>query len=572
MRTFCCFALYFLLLAVPVRSLGQQGDEWSSDDHFDPYLTRLLGKYLNEPDSAEVRITALIARSEQCLKKQDNLAALNHLLMAHMLEANAGCSEEVNLRLIKHLGAILSDMNPRHALFYLKKALDIGTARAPNIPAHTQGRFQMMGTIAGLYHKLAEPDSVFYWDRRAMDEASASLGNIAEASALNNLGVHLAKYQHYDSAVHYYRLALETLGNMENNRVLYCSIQDNIAQERERQGDYEYAYTIYRFNDSVFIRHSKLHRVVPNRIRLLEAARKLHRPEFRQELEKLARFVEEYYNHVHVRDRLEFYQFAKNHFLKAGPVQAAQHYDHLYNRIRDSLDAQFRKQADLVTATLSTVQTIRFQRETDLHKLESRSARQALYYSWALATAGMIGVGLLALLMRRRKRELDLAYRLTRAELHAKKLEAQTMAQAMEIQKSDITAMALHNTQVLDIQRNTIRRLTDIALQKKNSGEALNRFIAELQAQEQLSGRTRLVQENIERANAEFYQTLASRFPSLSKAEVDLCGYLRINLSSKDIAVLKNVAPASVKMSKNRLRKKMELDPETDLYAFIQAL
>jgi len=172
--------------------------------------------------------------------------------------------------------------------------------------------------------------------------------------------------------------------------------------------------------------------------------------------------------------------------------------------------------------------------------------------------------------MRRRKRELDLAHRLTVAELRTKELEAKAMAQALEIQKRDITTVALHNTQVLDNRRHIVERLSDIVRQKKNTEEALRTFIVELQTLEQVSDRARLVQENIDRANAEFYQMLSARFPTLSKAEVELCGYLRVNLSSKDIAALKNIAPASVKMSKNRLRKKMGVGPDADLYAFIQ--
>ncbi|MEQ1743801.1 MAG: hypothetical protein ABMA02_00105 [Saprospiraceae bacterium] len=575
MRHLLFFALLAPFLFPPRLGFAQRGGNFLPAESLDSQSSRLLNAYLHEPDSADARIIALVAESERYLKKQDNLTALNHLLMALILEAYAGgCCTYASYRLNQRLGAVLSDMNPPQALTHLKKAVALSSAFSAGQAA--ESRFQMMGTVAGLHHLLAEPDSALCWHRNAIGEASSLLKNIAEASALNNLGVHFANCQRYDSAMFYYRLALRTLGPMENNRVLFCSIRDNIAQERERQGDVAYAYGIYRFNDSVFVRHNKWVRVVPNRIRLLTAARKLSRPDFGQELENLGRFVAENRSSVLVRDQLAFYRFAENHYLEAGPVEAARHYDRLYATIKDSLEQRAKEQADLIAAAFLRVQTIRFQRDADVYRLESETAQQALRFTRqmtvVLVLAGVVGTGLLILFVRKRKRELDLAYRLTSAELRAKELEARAMTQALEVQKRDITTVALHNTQVLDNRRQVIERLTEIARQKKNAEESLRAFITELQTQEQVGDRARLVQENIDRANTEFYRTLSARFPALSKSEVELCGYLRVNLSSKDIAALKNVAPASVKMSKNRLRKKLYLGPEADLYAFMHKI
>lgn len=43
-----------------------------------------------------------------------------------------------------------------------------------------------------------------------------------------------------------------------------------------------------------------------------------------------------------------------------------------------------------------------------------------------------------------------------------------------------------------------------------------------------------------------------------------LCTYLKSNLSTKEISVLLNITPDSVKKAKHRLRKKLSMQPEAD--------
>lgn len=436
--------------------------------------------------------------------------------------------------------------------------------------------FEIAGAISGIHNRLAEKDSVLHWLQVAKNEAFAYHSNIGQASSFNNLGVFFFRMGLRDSAIHYFRDALRTLKNGAPDRILSCSIHDNIAQLRELDGDYATALRTYRFNDSIYTLLDRPARFITNRIRLLQALRKIGKPDVSAEIEFLNRYVARKHERLSDEDRIGFYRFAKNYFIETGAPVPALRYDSLCLATMDSLERRNKELVDRIISAFLQVQTIRFQRDAEVYRLESEAAVQALRFSrrmtLALVLAGAIGIGLLVLFMRKRKRALDLAHRLAVVELQTKELEAQAMAQALEIQKRDITTVALHNIQVLDTRRRMVERLMDIVRQKKNAEDALRGFIAELQSMEQVGDRTRLVQENIDRANAEFYQTLSARFPTLSKAEVELCGYLRVNLSSKDIAVLKNIAPASVKMSKNRLRKKLGILPDADLYAFVQGL
>lgn len=69
--------------------------------------------------------------------------------------------------------------------------------------------------------------------------------------------------------------------------------------------------------------------------------------------------------------------------------------------------------------------------------------------------------------------------------------------------------------------------------------------------------------------HANFIQQLITKYPNLSSNEVKLCAYLRLNLSSKDIAKLMNISVRGVEISRYRLRKKLQLSKEENLFHFL---
>jgi len=66
-----------------------------------------------------------------------------------------------------------------------------------------------------------------------------------------------------------------------------------------------------------------------------------------------------------------------------------------------------------------------------------------------------------------------------------------------------------------------------------------------------------------------FLSGLKARFPDLSSTDLKLCAYLRLNLSSKEIAQLMNISLKGVEISRYRIRKKLNLATEVNLYDFL---
>ncbi|MCE7996933.1 MAG: sigma-70 family RNA polymerase sigma factor [Roseivirga sp.] len=61
----------------------------------------------------------------------------------------------------------------------------------------------------------------------------------------------------------------------------------------------------------------------------------------------------------------------------------------------------------------------------------------------------------------------------------------------------------------------------------------------------------------LEHANGRFQASLVRRYPRLTSYDLRLCIYLKSNLSTKEISLLLNITPDSVKKAKHRLRKKL---------------
>ena len=74
-----------------------------------------------------------------------------------------------------------------------------------------------------------------------------------------------------------------------------------------------------------------------------------------------------------------------------------------------------------------------------------------------------------------------------------------------------------------------------------------------------------LFQEAFNNADKDFLKKVKIKHPSLTPNDLRLCAYLRLNLSSKEIAPLLNISHKSVEIKRYRLRKKMNLESKDNL-------
>ncbi len=80
------------------------------------------------------------------------------------------------------------------------------------------------------------------------------------------------------------------------------------------------------------------------------------------------------------------------------------------------------------------------------------------------------------------------------------------------------------------------------------------------------------VEAQIEKSYPGFFERLTRKHPKISEKDKRLCAYVRLGLSSKEIAGLLNLTPKSVEIARVRLRKKLQISQQLRLVNYLSLL
>ncbi len=97
----------------------------------------------------------------------------------------------------------------------------------------------------------------------------------------------------------------------------------------------------------------------------------------------------------------------------------------------------------------------------------------------------------------------------------------------------------------------------------------INSMIRKINREMDTEQQWEVFEKHFESVHEEFLKRLKEKYPDLTPREMKLCAYLRLNISSKEIATLMNISTRGVEISRYRLRKKLNLEHDTNLTEFI---
>ena len=69
-----------------------------------------------------------------------------------------------------------------------------------------------------------------------------------------------------------------------------------------------------------------------------------------------------------------------------------------------------------------------------------------------------------------------------------------------------------------------------------------------------------------------FLDRLKTRYPNLTGNDIKYCAFIRMGLSTKEIASMLNIKLSSAESARYRLRKNMDLDPDDSLSGIISKI
>ena len=173
-------------------------------------------------------------------------------------------------------------------------------------------------------------------------------------------------------------------------------------------------------------------------------------------------------------------------------------------------------------------------------------------------------------------------------------LEQQEQRFELEQREQQKRIVELENEKLQEEVQNKSRELTQIAHVNMNKNKILKKIKDKLKEVQEKSAEklsysgynelkryveyyitdkeNELFTINFDKSHQDFYTKLSEKYPTLTPKDLRLCAYLKINLSSKEIAPLLGISPQSVDVSRHRLRKKMNLNSKDNLTAVLAAM
>ncbi len=186
-------------------------------------------------------------------------------------------------------------------------------------------------------------------------------------------------------------------------------------------------------------------------------------------------------------------------------------------------------------------------------------------------------------LEKRKEEEFAALEMKTRHESMVKDMEIATLRSEHLEQDIQHKSRELCDTTQNLIQKNEV--LQDISARLKHIGELLSTDLGVAAAQRKLEKIRQIIDYNLSHDNdwtrfssnfdvvySNFTKRLMELHPNLSVADKRLCCYIRMGLSSKEIAPLINISNKSVEMARYRVRKKIGLEPGDSLTSYLNSL
>ncbi|HEX6914816.1 MAG TPA: triple tyrosine motif-containing protein [Chitinophagaceae bacterium] len=160
---------------------------------------------------------------------------------------------------------------------------------------------------------------------------------------------------------------------------------------------------------------------------------------------------------------------------------------------------------------------------------------------------------------------------LEKAEKELVKLRNEKLEAEISHKNTELASTAMHLVQkgeLLGKIKEQMLKIRKNGSPEKDS-EDLKKILRSISEEDKLDEQWEQFTMHFDKVHSNFLVIIRNRFPNLTANELKLCAYLRMNLSTKEIAQLMNISVRGVEISRYRLRKKLRLATEVNLFDFL---
>jgi ligand-binding sensor domain-containing protein/DNA-binding CsgD family transcriptional regulator len=159
----------------------------------------------------------------------------------------------------------------------------------------------------------------------------------------------------------------------------------------------------------------------------------------------------------------------------------------------------------------------------------------------------------------------------TNSETALMTLRNQNLESEIQFKNSELASSAMHLVKKGELIAKIKTELSQLAKRVDNAQAQteLKKMIKTLSEDEQIDQEWDHFAKHFDKVHSDFVVVLKNKHPEISPGELKLCAYLRMNLSSKEIAQLLNISVRGVEISRYRLRKKLNLASGENLFDYL---
>jgi tetratricopeptide (TPR) repeat protein len=408
------------------------------------------------------------------------------------------------------------------ALFYQQHALDVYKTTSNN-----HGMAKIYENIGSIYEDLGRYDTAMQYFTNANKLYEASGDKVEGLEVINNIGDIYRKTGHYAKGIYYTRIAIEQA--IESNELYQLS---------SGYRDLAKGFALMQQNDSA--------------VYYLEMSRKYLLDIYSRESSQQMAFLQAQYDSEKQNNEIKSLQNARKitTIVTISIVVIVILLIILGIAIFNRQKLKIRNEREISEQNKHILETQNRLMEVELKSrdLEEEKLKAEL---------------------RNRQLEKDMLD----TELKNRELEETQLKQQIEVKTKELSTQALHviqKNQLLEELRTHLDQM--VKDDKRDQKKQLKQL--SLQINQNFNNDTYWedFRNTFEQVHQSFFDNLKEKAPDLTAAELRLVSLLKMNMSSNDMATMLGISQDSLRVSRYRLRKKLNLEQGENLYAFLQSI
>jgi ligand-binding sensor domain-containing protein/DNA-binding CsgD family transcriptional regulator len=152
------------------------------------------------------------------------------------------------------------------------------------------------------------------------------------------------------------------------------------------------------------------------------------------------------------------------------------------------------------------------------------------------------------------------------ALLRNEKLEVE-----INLMNSELASSAMHLVKKAELLTKTKEELNKVikVIDHPQAISELKKMMKTYNQDDKMDQEWKNFTKHFDKVHSDFLNIIKVKHPSISSNELKLCAYLRMNLSTKEIAQFANISVRGVEIGRYRLRKKLQIPTETNLFDYL---